>query len=100
MVWRIAATAGLLFLAIHPSHAGEAPNLRTLVKQLGSAKYAERDAASKALDKLGAAALPDLMEASRQGDFETRRRASLLYQKIQDRLLAAEALKPRMVHWQ
>jgi hypothetical protein len=100
MVWRTAAAAGLLFLATSSLHAGDVPNSRTLVKQLGSAKYTERDAASKALDKLGAAALPDLMDASRQGDFETRRRASLLYQKIQDRLLAAEVMKPRLVRWQ
>jgi HEAT repeat protein len=69
---------------------GEARDLsdrsRRLVKQLGSENFAERQAASKALDTIGELALPALYEAIETEDVEIRRRAAKLLQRINSRL--------------
>lgn len=58
-------------------------NLRVLVEQLGSDRFAEREAAARSLRKLGDVALPALREAStRTKDLETRRAAQSLIEQI------------------
>ena len=53
-----------------------------LVAQLGSANYQEREAAFRALDELGQAALGDLRAALASPDSEIARRASELVRRI------------------
>ena len=56
---------------------GQAPDRvpADLVRQLGSAKYAVREAAMAALEELGPAALPALRAAGQSKDPEVRLRA-------------------------
>ena len=54
------------------------------VKKLSSGSYAERERAAAMLVKIGPAALPALREASVRADLETRRRAILLIDRIED----------------
>jgi hypothetical protein len=72
----------------------QADGVARWIAQLGSQKYAERQAAARTLDRLGAAALPALTRATKSKDPEVRRHAEALVQKIhkrieRDRLLAA-----------
>lgn len=60
----------------------DAPDLDTLVRQLGSPRFAEREAASTALLDLGREAVPILRQARRQGDAEVQARAVLLLDTI------------------
>ncbi|SIO62181.1 hypothetical protein SAMN05444166_6971 [Singulisphaera sp. GP187] len=64
-----------------------------LVTQLGSARYAQREAAAAALERLGRTALPALQTARDVKDPEIRARASSLITKIEGALLT----KPTMV---
>jgi hypothetical protein len=79
---------------------GDSPDARraaALVAQLGSPRYDEREAATRALDALGGAALGPLRQALAGGDAEIRRRARLLIQTIERRLEAARLLTPTRV---
>jgi hypothetical protein len=71
--------------------------IKQLVAQLGSGKYAQREAASKALDKLGAASLPALQTAAQSSDAEVRSRASRLLERIRDRIETARLLGGKQV---
>ncbi|MCI0461387.1 MAG: hypothetical protein L0Z62_30935 [Gemmataceae bacterium] len=73
----------------------QAEHIATLVMQLGSAKYLEREAATQALDEIGAPALPALRSAIRHEDAEIRRRAEELVRNIERRLEASKLLEPR-----
>jgi hypothetical protein len=78
-------TAALTLWPLQPVVADDtAGKTARLVKQLGSDDYAEREAASSALDKLGEAALPLLRAATRNEDAEVRRRASELVRGIEN----------------
>src|SRR5258707_1245670 len=68
-----------------------------LVQQLGSAKHADREAAAKALDGLGVAALPALREGVKNTDPEIRRRAGDLLAKLDRAAESAAALAPTKV---
>lgn len=69
-----------------------------LIGQLGSPKFAEREAAGKALDVIGAPALDRLRKAiSLPNDLETRRRAEALFKAIDKRIETAELLQPTRV---
>src|SRR5262249_6610035 len=61
-----------------------------LVRQLGDGKFAKREAAGKALEALGAPALPALREAAASKDAEVRRRAERLIAAITQRLDRAD----------
>jgi hypothetical protein len=67
------------------------PGIERLIKQLGSDSYAEREAASKALEAAGEVALPALEKAVNHPDIEIRRRAARLREAVRSRL-EAEAL--------
>jgi hypothetical protein len=64
------------------------PEPSVLVSRLGSARYAEREAAAAALEAMGVAALPALREASESKDAEARSRAAGLIAKIETRALS------------
>ncbi len=68
-----------------------------LVQQLGSAKHSDREAAAKALDALGAAALPALRDGVKNSDPEIRRRAGDLLAKLERAAESAAALAPTKV---
>jgi hypothetical protein len=68
-----------------------------LVRQLGSAKFSDREAAVQALDGLGAAALSALREGAKSTDPEVRRRASELLAKVERAAGSAAALAPTKV---
>jgi hypothetical protein len=90
-----------LTAAVRAEQATEQPRheqIAQLIRQLGSDKYADRDKATRELDNLGPAALPQLRQAQKDGDAETRKRAKLLVSRIQDRLLAQELLTAKKVH--
>jgi WD40 repeat protein len=57
-----------------------------LIRQLGSEKFAEREAATKALEAIGEPALEALRRATRDGDLELRRRAEQLVKSIEGRM--------------
>jgi WD40 repeat protein len=61
-------------------------NVERLVRQLGSPAYAEREAASQALLKMGESALEALRQARASTDPEVCRRAALLTEAIEARL--------------
>src|SRR4051812_11580173 len=63
-----------------------------LVAQLGSARYARREAAASALEKLGRQALPALRSARDVKDPEIRSRASALITRIEGGLLTKPTL--------
>ncbi len=60
---------------------------RALVEQLGSARYADREAAAAALERIGRPALAPLRAARGSRDPEVRTRAGALAQKIENALL-------------
>jgi hypothetical protein len=99
------ATCGLLVAALlcpaSTRAAGPADDLDDLVARLGSAKFKDRDAASVALEKHGAAALKALQAGARSADPEVRERASLLLRRIEAREEIARAIggkKVRLVY--
>jgi hypothetical protein len=87
-------TAGLVWTALVGASAAEGDEAARLVQQLGSARYAEREAACQALDRLGAPALPALRSAVGGGSPEVQRRAEALIQTIEQRCETEELLRP------
>jgi hypothetical protein len=74
---RVFLALGLLAAAAAalPVRAEHDPDLAQLIRQLGSDEFAEREAASKALQAVGEAALDALEEATQSADAEVRHRA-------------------------
>ncbi len=56
--------------------------MKALVEQLGSDRYADREAAAAALEKIGPPALPALRDAARSESPEVRERAAVLSVKL------------------
>lgn len=79
-----------------PAEGGETAPAR-LVQRLGSARYAEREAASRQLQALGEAALPALRQAARGSESEVRRRAEHLIPLIERHVEAARLLAGKRV---
>ncbi|HYT94390.1 MAG TPA: hypothetical protein VEL76_37090 [Gemmataceae bacterium] len=75
-------------------------NIAKLVKQLGSSKFTERDKAKRALEALGAAALPALKQAAESPDLETSRRAGELVKKLEEKVTIENLLAPKRVRLQ
>jgi len=69
-----------------------------LVERLGSPRFAEREAAFKALHALGAAARPALRVGAKSTDAEVRQRAGELLARLERAADAAEAFAPTKVH--
>src|SRR5262245_24196699 len=79
--WFVLAVAVALPLGTDLSSAAppEAAEIEHLIRQLGSPKFLEREAAAKALDAVGEPALPALEKAiTATNDAEVRRRAQQL----------------------
>jgi hypothetical protein len=72
----------------------EIQRIKRLVDLLGSPRFAEREAAARVLDNLGAPALDALKKAAAGDEPETRRRAQDLIGRIEGRLLRERLLKP------
>jgi hypothetical protein len=87
------AVGAALLLAV-PLAAAEPPPVDNLIRQLGSPRYEEREAATRALDNLGGAALGPLRQALAGPDTEVRRRARQLVQAIERRLESTRLLTP------
>lgn len=73
------------------------PSVEDWIARLGHAKYAERQAAFKALEQLGPAALESLKKAVASSDLETRRRAVDLIGKIQRKIDTDRVFTPHRV---
>jgi hypothetical protein len=57
--------------------------IKSLVNQLGSKQFKEREEAARELSQLGKAALPSLQEAALSPNAELRRRAQQLVERIE-----------------
>ncbi|HEV3260093.1 MAG TPA: hypothetical protein VG013_24765 [Gemmataceae bacterium] len=68
-----------------------------LIAQLGSHKFAEREAATQALDAVGGPALQPLTKAARDQDPEVRRRARELTRRIEKRIETEQLLAGQRV---
>jgi outer membrane biosynthesis protein TonB len=69
-----------------------------LIEQLGSGHFQEREAATKALDAIGAPALEKLRAAAQGDDAEIKRRATDLVKRIEKRAQLSRILTPKRVH--
>jgi hypothetical protein len=58
-------------------------DIKSLVNQLGSKRFKEREEAARELSQLGRAALPSLQEAALSPDAELRRRAQQLLERME-----------------
>jgi hypothetical protein len=78
------------------SLTSDASRIDQLIQQLGSEFYAEREAATKALDRVGVPALGALYKASESSsDAEISRRAQGLLKRIEPRAYRERALSIR-----
>jgi hypothetical protein len=77
-----------------PQDQADAECVAALIQQLGSPRFDEREAATRALDALGPAALEPLRKALPSQDAEVRRRAVQLVRRIEGRLESIRALEP------
>ena len=84
----------LLFLGVVQVARGDDKDIDRLVKQLGSGKFKEREAASSALGKVGKPALTALRKAAKDSDPEIRSRAAKLILAMQDLLVRPIDLGP------
>jgi hypothetical protein len=84
-------------VAAAPEPQRDAREITQLVEKLGSEDFAEREAATKRLDELGAPALDDLRAACRSEDPEVADRAKDLVRKIERRIASERALAPTVV---
>ncbi len=85
--------AGLLLVLQLVAQSSASSNPQLLLEQLGAARYADREAAARALEKLGREAIPVLQGGRNARDMEIRTRAAALLQKIEGSLLT----RPTMV---
>jgi hypothetical protein len=73
------------------------PTPETLVGQLGADRFADREAAARALEARGEAAIPALRAAAAHPDPEVRRRAAAIVTRLQRSSESAKRLVPRTV---
>jgi hypothetical protein len=85
--------ASLLLVLQLVAQSAAAADPQVLLQQLGAARYADREAAARALEQLGREAIPVLQGARDSRDMEIRTRAGALLQKIEGSLLT----RPTMV---
>jgi RNA polymerase sigma factor (sigma-70 family) len=75
----------------------DAERIAKLIDQLGSDTFADRETASRELERLGAAALEALRQAAQSQDLETRRRAQALVTKIEKEQTSRDLLQAKSV---
>src|SRR5436190_20375589 len=73
------------------------PSAESLAARLGSDDFADREAAARALEARGEAALPALLAAASSDDPEVRRRAAALADKIKRTAESTRRLVPKAV---
>src|SRR5690348_5983328 len=78
-------TVGVTALPRPARTADGPPEVGRLVRKLGSAEFDEREAAARALEKLGTPALDALDAAATDRDPEIRRRAAEVIERIETR---------------
>jgi hypothetical protein len=96
--WLAAAVVATGWAAAAPGEMSS-DQVDRLVNRLGSGAYREREAASRELDTLGAAALDALRRAAASADPETRRRAADLVERIGGRVAAARMMAATTVEF-
>lgn len=89
MVCKSLGLGGFLFVVVA---GGLEP--RGMIERLGSPRYAEREAATSALEKLGPTAFPALKAARNDQDPEVKNRVTLIHDSIERSLLT----RPTVVH--
>jgi RNA polymerase sigma factor (sigma-70 family) len=72
----------LLARLLRPAQKVDPARVAALIDDLGSPDFSTRDAASRALDRLGRVAEPALRQASQKGDLEVRQRAGKLLNRL------------------
>lgn len=87
----------LIGLAAVPAPASDEATISKLIEQLGADSFADREAASKALDKIGTPALEAVQKATKSADAEVRKRAAELAGRIGRRAASEATLAPKMV---
>ncbi len=94
----VGLTASSLTLAQPTAPAKvDAKRLETLVKQLASSRYVEREDAQRELETIGAPALDALRAAVKDSDPEVSRRAADMVGRLEEKLTTAKLLAPKMV---
>ena len=74
--------ASLLLVLQLVAQSSTSGDPQILLEQLGASRYADREAAARALEKLGREAIPVLQNGRDARDMEIRTRAAALLQKI------------------
>lgn len=96
-VTMLAAALSAAAMAFAEAPDASPDRIARLVGQLGSARFAERETASRALDAIGEPALNSLKAAVATSDPETRRRAAELVERIGQRVASDRLLKPTAI---
>jgi RNA polymerase sigma factor (sigma-70 family) len=78
----------------------DADRVAKLIEQLGSDTFADREAASRELERVGSAALEALRKAAQSADLEIRRRAQALVNKIEKEQISRDLLRAKQVRLQ
>ena len=86
----------LFLIASAPAYAQETP--AEWAAKLGNGNYAEREKAARALEQLGKPALQALLKVMTTSDLETKRRAIIVMERIEDRLMQDELAAATPVH--
>jgi hypothetical protein len=99
---RTSAALGIVLLLSAYLQAAEPPTAAAeraaaLITQLSSPRFEEREAATRALDALGPAALESLRQALQSSDAEVRRRAGPLVRTIERHVAEARILESTRV---
>ena len=72
--------------------------IKKLVTQLGSDVFAEREQATRELERIGFPALDELRKATKDDDIEVKRRATDLVSRLEKRLESTTVLAPTKVN--
>jgi hypothetical protein len=97
---RVTILLAFLLIAASASLAQGQESAADWVKKLSSGSYPEREKAGRMLEKIGKAALPALRDAADHADLETRRRAVIVMERIEDRLVFDQVLAATPIHLQ
>src|SRR6516162_10619468 len=85
---------GLVGMLTAPVAAdNDADKIDQLIEQLGSGTFKDREAATKALDAIGAPALEKLRKAAEGEELEIKRRATELVKRIEKRAESGRVLQ-------
>lgn len=98
---RISALLSVVLISL-PAHVSSAfppgmPEVQQLIEKLGSPDFAEREAATKRLEELGATARDALQAACKSEDPEIARRAHDILHKVEGRIRNEKILAPTMI---